>query len=102
MPIVGCTRLSACVSGRRGCLDPVAIRDSQWNLNIFAHQGYFVVAINLTGSTTFSQDLVDAITKDWGGKPFIDLQKYALEKYPKIDPDCAVVAGASWGGYAIK
>jgi dipeptidyl aminopeptidase/acylaminoacyl peptidase len=93
---------------------------------VFAHQGYFVVAINPTGSTTFGQskplfrhvcppeppfdacfstDFTDAITQDWGGKPFVDLQrgwKYALGKYPEIDPDRAVAAGASWGGYAIK
>ncbi|KAH9049976.1 alpha/beta-hydrolase [Lactarius hengduanensis] len=78
---------------------------TRWNPNIFAHQGYFVVAINPTGSTTFGQDLVDAIAKDWGGKPFVDLQKgwkYALDKYPEIDPDRAVAAGASWGGYAIN
>ena len=81
------------------------------------------MAINPTGSTTFGQgivsaswafdapltllsiDLVDAITKDWGGKPFVDLQKgwkYALDKYPEIDSNRAVAAGASWGGYAIK
>jgi dipeptidyl aminopeptidase/acylaminoacyl peptidase len=52
-----------------------------------------------------STDLTNAIAKDWGGKPFVDLQKgwkYALDKYPEIDPDRAVAAGASWGGYAIK
>jgi len=78
---------------------------TRWNPNVFAHQGYFVVAINPTGSTTFGQDFTDAIAKDWGGKPFIDLQrgwKYALDKYPEIDPDRAVAAGASWGGYAIN
>jgi dipeptidyl aminopeptidase/acylaminoacyl peptidase len=67
-------------------------------------------------------DLTDAIAEDWGGKPFVDMQKgweYALDKYPevcsrimimgyhmltqgKIDPNRAVAAGASWGGYAIK
>jgi len=50
-------------------------------------------------------DLTDAITKDWGSKPFVDLQngwKYALDKYPEIDPNRAVAAGASWGGYAIE
>lgn len=55
--------------------------------------------------TLLSIDLVDAITKDWGGKPFVDLQKgwkYALDKYPEIDSNRAVAAGASWGGYAIK
>ncbi|KAI0252438.1 Alpha/Beta hydrolase protein [Lactifluus subvellereus] len=75
-----------------------------WNPNVFAHQGYFIVAINPTGSTTFDQDFTYAITKDWGGKPFVDLQrtwKYALDKYPEIDLDRAVAAGASWGGYAM-
>ncbi|KAI0004573.1 alpha/beta-hydrolase [Russula compacta] len=78
---------------------------TRWNPNVFAHQGYFVVAVNPTGSTTFGQDFTDAIAKDWGGKPFVDLQKgwkYALDKYPEIDPDRAVAAGASWGGYAIN
>lgn len=78
---------------------------TRWNPNAFAHQEYFVVAINPTGSTTFGQDFTDAIAKDWGGKPFVDLQKgwkYALDKYPEIDPDRAVAAGASWGGYAIN
>ena len=35
----------------------------------------------------------------------IDLQKgwkYVLENYPEVDPDRAVAAGASYGGYAIK
>lgn len=90
---------------------------------VFAHQGYFTIAINPTGSTTFGQstsaicdavevylivilpELTDAIRKDWGGKPFVDMQKgwkYVLDKYPEIDQDRAVAAGASWGGYAIK
>lgn len=55
--------------------------------------------------TRILTDFTDAIAKDWGGKPFVDLQKgwkYALDKYPEVDPDRAVAAGASWGGYAIK
>jgi len=75
------------------------------NLNVFAQQGYFVVAINPTGSTTFGQEFIDAITEDWGGKPFVDLKKgwdYILAKYPQIDADRAVAVGASWGGYAIN
>lgn len=28
---------------------------TRWNPNVFAHQGYFVVAVNPTGSTTFGQ-----------------------------------------------
>ncbi|KAF6755918.1 Alpha/Beta hydrolase protein [Ephemerocybe angulata] len=68
-------------------------------------QGYFVILINPTGSTTFGQEFTDAIAEDWGGAPFIDMSKgwkYALEKYPEIDGDRAVAAGASWGGYAIN
>ncbi|KAG6842004.1 hypothetical protein C0991_004495 [Blastosporella zonata] len=78
---------------------------TRWNPNVFAQQGYFVIMINPTGSTTFGQEFTDAIAEDWGGKPFVDMQKgwkYALEAYPEIDADRAVAAGASWGGYAIK
>lgn len=38
---------------------------------VFAQQGYFVVAINPTGSTSFGQELTNAIKEDWGGKPFV-------------------------------
>ncbi|KAF8158405.1 Alpha/Beta hydrolase protein [Crassisporium funariophilum] len=78
---------------------------TRWNPNVFAHQGYFVIMINPTGSTTFGQEFTDAIAGDWGGKPFTDMihgWKYALHRYPEIDADRAVAAGASWGGYAIN
>ena len=68
-------------------------------------------------------ELTNAISEDWGGKPFVDLRKgwqYILDNYPEVSPyaalkllhscdvcfkldvDRAVAAGASWGGYAIK
>ncbi|KAN0087536.1 Merops: S09.UPW [Tylopilus felleus] len=78
---------------------------TRWNPNVFASQGYVVVAINPTGSTSFGQDLTEGIKEDWGGKPFVDLRngwKYVLDNYPQIDPDRAVAAGASYGGYAIN
>ncbi|KAJ7600794.1 Alpha/Beta hydrolase protein [Mycena floridula] len=78
---------------------------TRWNPNVFTGQGYFVIALNPTGSTTFGQKLTDGIAGDWGGKPFVDMQlgwKYALQKFPEIDADRAVAAGASWGGYAIN
>jgi dipeptidyl aminopeptidase/acylaminoacyl peptidase len=56
-------------------------------LLVFAGQGYFVICIDPTGSTGFGQELTDAITEDWGGKPFVDLikgWKYALEQYPEV------------------
>ncbi|KAF9468512.1 Alpha/Beta hydrolase protein [Collybia nuda] len=78
---------------------------NRWNPNVFAQQGYFVIMINPTGSTTFGQEFTDAIAEDWGGKPFVDMQagwKFALHAYPEINPERAVAAGASWGGYAIN
>ena len=62
----------------------------RWNLNAFAGAGYAVVAVNFHGSTGFGQAFTDAISQDWGGKPFEDLMKgldSALAKYPWIDPD---------------
>ncbi|KII90539.1 hypothetical protein PLICRDRAFT_106263 [Plicaturopsis crispa FD-325 SS-3] len=78
---------------------------TRWNPNVFAQQGYFTVAINPTGSTTFGQEFTDAIAEDWGGKPFVDLQagwEHVLKTFPEVDKDRAVAAGASWGGYAIN
>ena len=90
---------------------------------VFAQQGYFVVAINPTGSTGFGQgicslgftlnlwvldtvrlpDLTDAIAKDWGGKPFVDLRKgwqYILDNYPQVEtptfPSSAVYLSGSY------
>ncbi|QRV92327.1 Prolyl oligopeptidase family [Ceratobasidium sp. AG-Ba] len=78
---------------------------TRWNPQVFAQQGYVVVAINPTGSTTFGQEFTDAIAGDWGGKPFEDLRKgwkYVLDNYKEVDSERAVAAGASWGGYAIN
>ncbi|KIJ54989.1 hypothetical protein M422DRAFT_24847 [Sphaerobolus stellatus SS14] len=78
---------------------------TRWNPNVFAQQGYFVIAPNPTGSTTFGQEFTDRISEDWGGRPFVDLKavwKNALELYPQIDADNAVAAGASWGGFAMN
>ncbi|KAG8968683.1 hypothetical protein FRC03_006430 [Tulasnella sp. 419] len=77
---------------------------TRWNANVFAQQGYIVIAINPSGSTGFGQEFTDAITEDWGGKPFVDLKHgwdYALKTFD-IDPERAVAAGASWGGFAIN
>ncbi|KAJ7784419.1 Alpha/Beta hydrolase protein [Mycena metata] len=78
---------------------------TRWNPNVFAQQDFFSIWINPTGSTGFGAEFADSINEDWGGKPFVDMQKgfkYILDAYPQIDPDRAVAAGASWGGYAIN
>ncbi|KAG0699998.1 alpha beta-hydrolase [Suillus ampliporus] len=78
---------------------------THWNPNVFASQGYVVVAINPTGSTSFGQDFTDGINQNWGGRPIQDLLmgwKYILQNYPEIDQSRTVAAGASYGGYAIN
>jgi len=78
---------------------------TRWNPNVFAQQGYFVIAPNPTGSTSFGQEFTDRISENWGERPFEDLIKVwknALKLYPQIDADNAVAAGASWGGYAMN
>nr|XP_031862413.1 uncharacterized protein CI109_001910 [Kwoniella shandongensis]KAA5529485.1 hypothetical protein CI109_001910 [Kwoniella shandongensis] len=78
---------------------------TRWNPAVFASQGYFVVAVNPTGSTGYGQDFTDAIQGDWGGKPFKDLlagYQAALAKYPEIDPERTAGLGASYGGYMVN
>ncbi|KAJ9124302.1 hypothetical protein QFC22_001102 [Naganishia vaughanmartiniae] len=73
---------------------------TRWNPNIFAQQGYFVVAINPTGSTGYGQEFVDGIYENWGGSPYIDLVaglQYILETHPEIDRERLAALGASYG-----
>ncbi|KAI0057852.1 hypothetical protein BV25DRAFT_1919874 [Artomyces pyxidatus] len=87
---------------------PQDVWGDQWSVRmnpaIFAQQGYFAVMINHAGSSTFGQAFTDAIIKDYGGRPFVDIQKgweHVLRKYPG-NQDRAVATGGSWGGYAIN
>ena len=77
----------------------------RWNPQPYAGAGYAVVAIDFHGSTGYGQAFTDAINKDAGGKPLVDLQKgleAALERYPWIDGDRACALGASYGGFMIN
>jgi dipeptidyl aminopeptidase/acylaminoacyl peptidase len=74
----------------------------RWNPQAFAGHGYAVVTIDFHGSTGYGQAFTDAINKDWGGKPLVDLQKglaAALQRSPWMDGDRAAALGASYGGY---
>ncbi|KZV68053.1 alpha/beta-hydrolase [Peniophora sp. CONT] len=76
-----------------------------FNPQVYSQRGYFVVAINPTGSTSFGQDYTDAIIGDWGGAPLRDIAKgfkHALKEYPEIDPKRAFAVGLSYGGYMIN
>ncbi|MFH2004585.1 MAG: S9 family peptidase [Bacteroidota bacterium] len=76
----------------------------RWNPQLWAAQGYVVMAPNPRGSTGFGQKFVNDISHDWGGKVFIDLMNgvdYA-EKLPYINKDKMAAAGASYGGYMMN
>ena len=74
----------------------------RWNAELFAANGYVVVMINPRGSTGYGQAIVEAVSGDWGGKPFTDLMTgldYAEQHYPFIDKTRECALGASYGGY---
>jgi len=76
----------------------------RWNYQMFASRGHVVVAINPRGSTGFGQKFTDEISRDWGGKVYVDLMKgldHVLATYDFIDPDRIAAAGASYGGYMM-
>ena len=77
----------------------------RWNLQMFASEGYVVVATNPRGSVGYGQDFTDAVSKDWGGKPFSDLMNaydFAVSNFNFIDRNNTFAAGASYGGYMIN
>ena len=77
----------------------------RWNPQPYAGAGYGVVMIDFHGSPGYGQAFTDAISKDWGGKPLVDLQKgleAALQRNPWIDGDRVCALGASYGGFMIN
>lgn len=80
---------------------------SQWSdafrgdWQVYPGKGYVVAFCNPTGSTGYGQDFTDAITGEWGGKPFRDLMMVCdqLETLPFVDKDRMGVMGWSYGGY---
>ncbi len=77
----------------------------RWNTEMFASQGYVVVAPNPRGSTGYGQKFTDEISGDWGGKVYTDLMNaydYAVKNFKFIDKKNTFAAGASYGGYMIS
>ena len=78
---------------------------TRWNPRVVASRGYAVISVDFHGSTGYGQAFTDAINRDWGGKPLVDLQKglaAALELDPQIDGTRACAMGASYGGYMMN
>ena len=79
--------------------------NERWNAQMYAAKGYAVVMVDFHGSTGYGQAFTDSISRDWGGKPLVDLQKgfeYILEAQPWIDGNRACALGASYGGYMMN
>ena len=77
----------------------------RWNAQMFASRGYVVAMINPRGSTGYGQQFTDEISKDWGGKVYVDLMNgldYLLKTCSFIDGNRIAAAGASYGGYMMN
>ena len=77
----------------------------RWNAAAFAGAGYAVVMIDFHGSPGYGQAFTDSISRDWGGKPLVDLQKglaAAVAKYGWLDGERTCALGASYGGFMMN
>ncbi|WP_394133062.1 prolyl oligopeptidase family serine peptidase [Shewanella maritima] len=77
----------------------------RWNAQLWAGAGYGVVMVDFHGSTGYGQAFTDSISKDWGGKPLVDLQKgmdAVTKQQSWLDADNACALGGSYGGYMMN
>jgi dipeptidyl aminopeptidase/acylaminoacyl peptidase len=78
---------------------------TRWNPAVFAEQGFIVITPNITGSTGYGQAFTDAINKNWGGDPLVDIENafdWVGKHLPEADNERAVALGASYGGYMMN
>lgn len=78
---------------------------TRWNAAVFAEQGYVAVMPNPTGSTGYGQEFTDRIKEEWGGRPYVDLEKcweHIRATMPYVDVENGVALGASYGGYMMS
>lgn len=78
---------------------------TRWNYQLFASGGYGLVVLNPTGSTGYGQKLTDGVSKDWGGKVYVDIMNglnAALKANPWMDSTRMAAAGGSYGGYMVN
>jgi len=76
----------------------------RWNPQVMIAPGYVALLINPRGSPGYGSKFVQEISRDWGGKVYVDLMNgvdAALAKYPFIDSSRMAAAGGSYGGYMM-
>jgi dipeptidyl aminopeptidase/acylaminoacyl peptidase len=71
---------------------------------VYPGAGYVVAYPNPHGSTGYGQEFTLGISKDWGGKPFVDLMKVtdALSRLSYVDSTRMGAMGWSYGGYMMN
>jgi dipeptidyl aminopeptidase/acylaminoacyl peptidase len=75
----------------------------RWNPQVFAAAGFVVVMPNPHGSVGYGQAFTDAVSGNWGGKPYADIMAVAdnIGALPYVDKNRMAAAGGSYGGYMI-
>ena len=68
---------------------------------LFASQGYIVLAVNPRGSSTYGDSFMMSVIDDWGGNDYEDLMAAVddIAKRPYVDSNRLAVHGYSYGGY---
>jgi dipeptidyl aminopeptidase/acylaminoacyl peptidase len=76
----------------------------RWAPHVWAAQGYVLALPNPRGSTGFGQKFTDEISRDWGGKVYVDVMNGLdyMCALPYIDTTRKAAAGASYGGYMMN
>jgi dipeptidyl aminopeptidase/acylaminoacyl peptidase len=76
----------------------------RWNAQMFAAGGYVAVLLNPRGSTGFGQRFTDEISRDWGGRVFIDIMSGVehATRFPFTDSSRIAAVGGSYGGYMVN
>ena len=76
----------------------------RWNPEVMGAPGYVTVMINPRGSFGYGHKFTEQVSRDWGGRVYVDLMKgvdAAIAKYPFIDAARLAAAGGSYGGYMV-
>lgn len=68
---------------------------------VLATSGYLVLAVNPRGSSTYGNDFMMAVVKDWGGEDYLDLMAAVdqVASRPYVDRGRLGVHGYSYGGF---
>jgi len=74
-----------------------------WNSQLFAAQGYVVALVAFHATPGYGQEFTDAVSRNWGGSPYIDIMKATdyLVSLGYIDENRMAAGGGSYGGYMV-